>query len=75
MNREFSFLAETSVGLQAYVSQDPLQLPVDYRLVFRELGLSIGLRTVERMQGLVETSLGIFEERTELCGRLAVLAR
>jgi hypothetical protein len=41
-------------SLQAYTGQGALKLPIDYRLAFRELGLSIGLRAVERLKILVE---------------------
>ena len=63
------------VGLQAYASQDPLRLPFHFRLAFREFGLSIGLRAVERIQGLVEVNPRIFGERTELQAQLAALKR
>ena len=68
-----TLLEAALVGLQAYTSQDPLQFPVDFRLAFRELGLSIGLRAVERMQGLVEANPGIFGERVQHHSRLEVL--
>ncbi len=70
-----SLLEAALVGLQAYLGQDPLQLPVQFRLAFRELGLSIGLRAVERLQGLVEENPGLCEERTHLPLRLAALER
>ena len=63
------------VGLQAYTSQDALQLPVDFRLAFRELGLSIGLRVVERMQTLVKENPGRFEARVHLHSWLEALRR
>jgi hypothetical protein len=62
------------VGLQAYVRQDDLKLPVDFRLAFRELGLSLGLRAVERLQGLVEEDPGPLQER-QLPARLEILLR
>ncbi len=37
-------------GLRMYVRGDALRLPADYRLAFRELGLSIGLRAVDRLE-------------------------
>ena len=70
-----TLLEAALIGLQAYTGQDALQLPVDSRLAFRELGLSIGLRAVERMQGLVEANPEIFAKRTELPWRLAALAQ
>ncbi|MCQ3972425.1 MAG: hypothetical protein DPW09_03140 [Anaerolineae bacterium] len=70
-----TLLDASLVGLQAYASQDALQLPVDFRLAFRELGLSIGLRAVERLQGLVKENPGLFKERVHLHSRLAVLSQ
>ena len=37
-------------GLDSFVKESSLRLPADYRLAFRELGLSIGLRAVERIR-------------------------
>ncbi len=56
-------------GLQAYISQDALKLPVDFRLAFRELGLSIGLRAVERLQGLIEETPRLFRAQYPLLSR------
>jgi hypothetical protein len=41
-------------GLELCLVRSPLNFPADYRLAFRELGLSIGLRAAERMQKLIE---------------------
>jgi len=70
-----TLLEASLVGLQAYVSQNPLQLPIDFRLAFREFGLSIGLWAIERLQELVEENPVIFGERTELQAQLAALKR
>ncbi|MEX1026652.1 MAG: hypothetical protein WD049_01405 [Candidatus Paceibacterota bacterium] len=37
-------------GVRSYAQQDPLQQPAAYRLGFRELGFSIGLRAVQRLR-------------------------
>jgi hypothetical protein len=42
------------VGLEAFAREDSLSLSTNYRLAFRELGLSIGLGVVERLPELVE---------------------
>jgi hypothetical protein len=68
-----TLLDASLVGLQAYASQDLLQLPVDFRLAFREVGLSIGLRAVERLQTLVKENPGLFEARVPLHSRLEAL--
>jgi hypothetical protein len=48
-----SSLDEASPGLEYYArDRDALAMPADYRLAFRELGLSIGLRALERTRGL-----------------------
>ncbi len=61
------------VGLPAYARQNAWAQPVDFRLAFRELGLSIGLRAVERMLGLMEESPGPFAEQAQLQSQLAAL--
>ncbi len=44
-------LLESSLsGLDAFTRGHLLRLPADYRLAFRELGMSIGLHAVERME-------------------------
>ncbi len=42
-----SLLEASLVGLKAFSRGHPLNLHADYRLAFRELGLSIGLRAVK----------------------------
>jgi hypothetical protein len=57
-------LLDVSVeGLGSYVKQGPLDLPAEYRLAFRELGLSIGLRAVEKLQGLIKKKRGLFPKK------------
>ncbi|HTP04544.1 MAG TPA: hypothetical protein VMM54_05275 [Nitrospirota bacterium] len=59
------------VGLQSYVRTNPLKMPANYRLAFRELGLSVGLHAIEKLLGLVKhTSLDsrmkrLLQSRTE----------
>jgi hypothetical protein len=47
-------VASSLIGLQSYERSNPLKLPADYRLAFRELGLSIGLHAIERLPGLIK---------------------
>jgi hypothetical protein len=47
-------LENVLIGLEAYRGRNSLKLPSQHRLAFRELGLSIGLRALERMHGLIE---------------------
>ncbi|MBI1881666.1 MAG: hypothetical protein HYR94_26105 [Chloroflexi bacterium] len=70
-----TLLAASLVGLQVYIRQDALHLPVDFRLAFRELGLSIGLRAVERLQAFVGENPGLIGEPYALPSRLEGLKR
>ena len=45
-----TLLDASRYGLGAFLSRSPLNAPEDRRLAFRELGLSIGLRAVDRMR-------------------------
>ncbi|MGC1454424.1 MAG: hypothetical protein WA946_04475 [Nitrospirota bacterium] len=48
-------LDSSLIGLQAYTrGRNPLMTPAKYRLAFRELGLSIGLHAIEKLQGLIK---------------------
>ncbi|MBM9604649.1 hypothetical protein [Desulfopila inferna] len=51
-------LKAAAQGLTHYSAQNPLRLPVEFRLAFRELGLAIGLRAV----GRINTYLSEFEK-------------
>jgi hypothetical protein len=53
-------LAAARLGLESFAGGNPLRLPVEYRLAFRELGLTIGLQGVEKMKKLVEQHPGAF---------------
>jgi hypothetical protein len=48
-------------GLEAYSIRSPFGLPAEHRLGFRELGLSIGLKALEKMWNLIEVNPGIFD--------------
>jgi len=68
-----TLLEAALVGLPVYARQNAWPQPVDFRLAFRELGLSIGLWAVERMLGLMEESPGRFAEQAHLQSQLAAL--
>ncbi len=55
-------VASSLIGMDSYVREPHLKLPADHRLAFRELGLSIGLRAVERLKGLLEQYPGVFKK-------------
>jgi hypothetical protein len=50
--------------------RDALSMPADYRLAFRELGLSIGLRAVKRTQELAAQYPGTLDSVSSLGPRL-----
>ncbi len=49
-----SLLYDIEISLQAFVSNNPLNLPAEYRLAFRELGLAISLHAIGRIQKTIE---------------------
>lgn len=53
-------LQSSLIGLKSYNSTGQLSLSPDYRLAFRELGLSIGLKGLEIMEVCFEDHPGIF---------------
>jgi hypothetical protein len=55
-----NLLESSRIGLNSFVKENSLKLPAGYRLAFRELGLSIGLRAVEKMRELIEQNSGVF---------------
>jgi hypothetical protein len=70
-----ALLDASSLGLDAYFRTDPLKAPAYYRLAFRELGLSIGLHALERLQRLIEKRPGILRNEQQPGGRLEELMR
>lgn len=57
-----ALLRSSKHGLDAFLYRDPLHDPVDYRLAFRELGLSIGLRAIERIRDLIQNNRSLFND-------------
>ncbi len=49
-------LESSLIGLRSYTSNNPIDLSADYRLAFRELGLSIGLKGVKIIMGLIKNN-------------------
>ncbi len=62
-------------GLESYLRKNPLKLPADYRLAFRELGLAIGLRAVEKLRALIEKNQDLFNSKLPLHSRIENLTR
>jgi hypothetical protein len=59
-------LAAANTGLESFAHMDSLRLPADYRLAFRELGLSIGLRGVAIVEALLAEKASRFTRTVEL---------
>jgi hypothetical protein len=53
-------------GLGTYARTRSLKLPAEYRLAFRELGLSIGLHAIERLDRLIEGNPNSFKNQLTL---------
>jgi hypothetical protein len=51
-----SVIEAARVGIDYYAQNNPLNYPPEYRLAFRELGLSIGLRGVNELHRLIKSS-------------------
>ena len=62
-------------GLESFARKNSWKLPADYRLAFRELGLSIGLRAVERLKGLIEETPDRLNKELSLLSRVESLMR
>jgi hypothetical protein len=63
------------IGLEYFVKENPLRLPVGYRLAFRELGLSIGLRAIEKIRERIEQESTSLRNKDSLHSRLVILGR
>ncbi|NOQ90914.1 MAG: hypothetical protein GQ549_08210 [Gammaproteobacteria bacterium] len=70
-----SLLDDIEISLQAFASNNQLNLPAEYRLAFRELGLAIGLQTIARMQKTIEQHAENFTNPDQLNATLNKLTR
>jgi len=70
-----SLLDSSLQGLGLYERRSTLKLPAVYRLAFRELGLSIGLRAVERLHVLINQNSAHFHKTPALYLRIESLMR
>jgi len=68
-----TLLESSVIGLDSFVKENSLKLPVDYRLAFRELGLSIGLRAIEKIRELAEQRPGPLRKKDSLRSLLETL--
>ena len=55
-------LENSLVGLQHFERMSSLRLHADHRLAFRELGLSIGLQAIQKLQDLVDQHPNVFRK-------------
>jgi len=70
-----TLLESSLIGLDSFVKENSLKLPAEYRLAFRELGLSIGLRAVEKIRELIEQKSGLLRKKDSLHSLLKNLGR
>jgi hypothetical protein len=70
-----TLLESSLIGLESLMRGDSLKLPVGYRLAFRELGLSIGLRAVENTQELIGRQSGLLRKEDSVRSLLKNLGR
>jgi hypothetical protein len=66
-----TILDSSIIGLRSYTADNPMELPVEYRLAFRELGLSIGLKGIGIITEMIEDNK--FSTRNSLKNRLNTL--
>ena len=74
-DRLHSLLEDIEYSLHIYVKHNQLQLPAEYRLAFRELGLSIGLHAISRMQNHIAKHPDHFNNVAQLTSILSKLSR
>jgi hypothetical protein len=54
------------LGMRSFAKSETLEHPADYRLAFRELGLSIGLSAVNNIRKVVEENPGLLPRNSSL---------
>jgi hypothetical protein len=69
-----TLLESSLMGLSSFVRENSLRIPAGYRLAFRELGLSIGLRAVEKIWELTEQKSGPLRKKDSLHSLLKALS-
>jgi hypothetical protein len=70
-----NLLDSSQPGLESFARKNSWKVQADYRLAFRELGLSIGLHAVERLRGLIEENPGMFDKKVPLHTKIEKLMR
>jgi hypothetical protein len=70
-----TLLESSLIGLNSFLKENSLKLPTDYRLAFRELGLSTGLQAVEKIRELIGQKSGLFRKKDSLQAMVKTLSR
>ena len=66
-------ISSALLGIESFARGKTLEYPAEYRLAFRELGLSIGLAAVEDLQRLIEEDSGLLGGESSLHQRIEEL--
>ncbi len=66
-------LDSARLGLEKFLRTDPWKLPAEYRLAFRELGLSIGLHAVNKVRSMIEENTDLVPKADTLRTSLTAL--
>jgi hypothetical protein len=69
-----ALLRDIQRSLRAFVKHNQLNLPAEYRLAFRELGLAIGIHAINRMQNRIEQHPERFSRANQLTDLLTNLS-
>lgn len=69
-----ALLRDIEHSLQAFAKYNQLDVPVEYRLAFRELGLATGLHAISRMQKRIEQQPEYFTNAKKLLALLTNLS-
>ena len=68
-------LASANTGLESFAHMDSQRLPADFRLAFRELGLTIGLRGVAVVERILAEKPSLFSKEEQLRTQIERLRR
>lgn len=66
-------LRSSQTGLEAYINSKTIQLPAEYRLAFRELGLSLGLHAIKKLGETIFEKPDLFDEGHNLFSLIETL--
>ncbi len=75
LNLLSTILNSALLGLESFEEGELLNYPADYRLAFRELGLSIGLKGVETLLDWIKDNSELFRVDKSLKSRVKVITR